>query len=157
MAKLTFQIYLSYSQLCVFLSSLTQPFNDWSDRGFSQGFSWREGSTSFRALLEEGDHKINLFINEPVPEIAINVVRAFKVPFETLDGNVEVASISDSSSIEIPAGKYSLQVEFVEIEDGSVPEVNVRLNKGESEFIILKADEDIVIDDKFDLKAKPAI
>jgi hypothetical protein len=100
MAKLVFQIYLSYSQLCVFLSSHAQPFNDWSDRNYSQGFAWRDGSTSFRALLEDGDHQVYLFIDEPVPELDPNIVRAFKVPFETSDGNIEIASISDSTPLE---------------------------------------------------------
>src|SRR5690554_3017827 len=130
MAKLVLQIYLSYSQLCVFLSSLAQPFNDWSDRNYSQGFTWRDGSTSFRALLEDGEHQVNLFINEPVPELSPNVVRAFKVPFETPDGNIEIASISDSTPLEIPVGKYSLQVEFLAIAENKLPEINIRLNKG---------------------------
>ncbi len=156
MANLAIQVYLSYSQICIFMSSLAQPFNDWSDRNFSQGFSWRDGSVSFRALTEEGDHKINLFINEPIPDIAENIVRAFKVPFETSDGNIEIATISDSTPLEVPAGKYSLQVEFLQFEDNEVPEINIRLNKGDSDFAILKADEELVVRGDLDLEAVPA-
>ena len=156
MAKTVLRIYLSYSQLCIFLRSLAEPFNSWSDRSFSQGFSWRPGSVSFRALAEEGDHKISLFINETIPELAANVVRAFKVPFETSDGDIEISSISDSTAIEIPAGQYSLQVEFLRLEAGEVPEINVRLNKGDSGFAILRADEEVVTDGDFDLNAEPA-
>lgn len=156
MAKLVFKIYLSYSQLCIFHSSLSQPFNDWSDRNFSQGFSWRDGSASFRALVEDGEHQVNLFVEEPVPEIAENVVRAFRVPFDNVDGNIEIASISDSAPIEVPSGVYSLQVEFLKINQDGLPEVNVRLNRGNCSFEILKADEEVVIGDELDLEARPA-
>lgn len=156
MASIVFQVYLSYSQICIFLSSLSQPFNDWSDRNFTQGFSWRNGSASFRALMDEGNHKINLFINEPVPDIADDIVRAFKVPFETLDGKIEIASISDSTPLDIASGKYSLQVEFLKFDDGDTPEVNIRLNKGDAEFVILKADEDLILEEELDLEAVPA-
>jgi hypothetical protein len=156
MAKLAFQVYLSYSQLCVFLSTLTEPFNDWSDRNFSQGFAWREGSVSFRSLVEDGEHQINLFINEPLVELESNVVRAVRVPFESTDGNIEIASISDSTPLDIPTGKYSLQVEFLSLIEGQVPEVNIRLNKGETDFVILKADKEIERDGELDLKAEPA-
>lgn len=157
MANLVLQVYLSYSQICIYLSSLSNPFNDWSERNFTQGFAWRDGSASFRALTEEGDHKINLFINEPVPDIGNSVVRAIKVPFITSDGNIEIASISDSTQFEVPPGKYSLQVEFLQLEDGKVPEINIRLNRGETEFAILKADEEIVLEDELDLEAVTAI
>lgn len=156
MGNLVLQIYLSYSQICIFLSSLSQPFNDWSDRNFTQGFSWRDGSVSFRALTEEGYHKINLFINEPIPNIDEQVVRAFKVPFETSDGNIEIASISDSTHLEIAPGKYSLQVEFLQFDDGDMPQINIRLNKGQTKFTILRADEELILDKDLDLEAVPA-
>ncbi len=156
MTNLAIQVNLSYSQICIFLSSLSQPFNDWSDRNFSQGFSWRDGSASFRTLIEEGNHKINLFIDEPIPDIAENIIRAFKVPFETSDGNIEIASISDSTPLEIPAEKYSLQVEFLQLEDGEMAEINIRLNKGDSDFSILKADKELIVEGALDLEAVPA-
>ena len=156
MAKTEFQLYLSHSQICVFLTALPNPFNDWSDRNFSQGFSWRDGSASFRSLADEGEHKINLFINEPVPQITSNIARAFKVPFESSDRKIEIASISDSKSFIIPAGKYALQVEFLEKENSCHPEINIRLNEGSSNFSILKADNELLVDGDFDLQAVPA-
>lgn len=156
MACIVTQIYLSYSQICIFISSLQNPFNDWSHRNFTQGFSWRPGSASFRSLVEEGEHKINFFINEPIPTISENYVRVFQVPFKTPDGNIEIASISDTKSIEIPAGTYSLRVEFLKIVEGFCPEINIRLNEGESEFLILKGDEEILIEGDLDLMANPA-
>ena len=156
MAKLTLEVYLSYSQVCIFNSSLTQPFNDWSERNFSQGFSWRSGSVSFRGLIEEAQHKINLYLNESIPEIDASVVRAFTVPFEITDGNIEVASISDSCPLELPVGSYSLQIEFLETNDAETPEVNLRLNEGSSRFCIMKADQEIVVEGDLDLNAQPA-
>ncbi len=129
MASLVLRIYLSYTQICIFLSSLSKPFNDWSDRNFTQGFSWRDGSASFSVLA---------------------------VPFETSDGNIEIASISDSTPLEIAPGKYSLQVEFLQFDDGDTPEVNIRLNKGDADFVILKADGELTLNEDLDLKAVPA-
>ncbi|AMK76516.1 MULTISPECIES: competence protein ComJ [Methylomonas] len=156
MSKLGLNIYLSYSQLCIFASSLAQPFNDWSDRNYSQGFSWRPGSVSFRALFADGDHKVNLFINEPIQKLGTECIRAFRVPFESFDGKIEIGSISDLSPLEIPAGKYSLQVEFLNHAEGGVPEINIRFNEGETDFEIIRADVDIELSNEFDLIARPA-
>ncbi|MCP5006428.1 MAG: hypothetical protein GY941_21190 [Planctomycetes bacterium] len=156
MAKIVFKMYLSYSQLCVFMSSLSEPFNNWSDRNYTQGFAWRPGSVSFRALSEEGEYNVNLFINEQVPILPKNCVRAFKVPFENTDGNIEIGSISDSTSLDIPLGKYSLQVEFYKIQKNLEPEIVVRLNKEECNFTIMKADEELDVTYDLDLLAQPA-
>jgi len=156
MASHVFKVYLSYSQLCIFLSSLSQPFNDWSDRNFSQGFSWRPGSVSFRALVENGEHQVNLFIDEPVPPISESCLRAFQVPFENMDENIEIASISDSIPLKISAGKYSLQVEFLRVVEEMIPEVNLRFNKGKAGFSILRGDDQIVVEGDLDLMAQPA-
>ncbi|TNF78800.1 hypothetical protein FGE05_28170 [Pseudomonas sp. ICMP22404] len=156
MAKLAADLYLSYSQLCIFISSLSHPYNDWSDRNYSQGFSWRAGSVSFRALVEEGEHKIAIFIEEAVPEIDSDVVRAFRVPFDVSDNNVELASISHSVPLELPIGLYILQVEFCGAGGEGIPRINVRLNKGVTSFLILKADAEIEREGDFDLEALPA-
>jgi hypothetical protein len=156
MSNLTIQTYVSYSQLCVFLSSLAQPFNDWSARNFSQGFSWRPGSASFRALVEDGPHQIHVLINEPVTSLPTNCIRAFRVPFDISDGNIEIASISDSTSFEIAPGKHVLQVEFLRHPASDLPEVNVRLNIGDSDFLILKHDSEIDATAEFDLMANAA-
>lgn len=157
MKKFSLKIYLSYSQICIFESSLSNPFNNWSDKSFNQGFSWRDRSVSFRTLLEEGNHLITIFINEPIPELDEDVVRAFKVPLDTSDGNIEIASISDSIPLKIPEGKYVLQIEFLTVSQNKNPEVNIRLNKGETSFLILKADNEIYVDEGFDINSPPAI
>jgi hypothetical protein len=156
MSKLEIKIYLSYSQICIFQSTLQNPYNDWSDRNFSQGFSWRPGSASFRTIAEDGDHQVSLFINEPVPPLSTNCVRAFKVPFETLDGKIEIASISDSTPLDIPPGKYILRVEILHYKSKTMPEINVRLNLGVSDFEVSKADGELDVTSNFDLMARAA-
>lgn len=133
MAKLELNIHLSYSQLCIYIPHLPAPLNDWSEKNLAQGYSWRPCSSSFRTLVDDGPHKINVFINEPYPPLTPQVVRHFKVHFETMDGLVSIASITDAIPIEVPAGSYLLQVEFLAPEQQAVPEVNVRFNKHQQE------------------------
>ncbi|MDQ0651389.1 competence protein ComJ [Pseudomonas cedrina] len=156
MARFKKSIYLSYSQFCVFLSSLEQPYNDWNDRSFAQGFAWRLGSVSFRALIDQGNHIINFFVNEQAPAISAEVVRAFKVPFTVKDRNIEVGSISDSAPLELPEGDYSLQVEFIRPSSSGVHAINVRLNLGRCDFEVLKADSEIDEQGDFEITAAPA-
>ncbi|KAA0945251.1 MULTISPECIES: competence protein ComJ [unclassified Pseudomonas] len=156
MARFEEGAYVSYSQICVFLSSLDHPYNDWSDRSYSQGFAWRVGSASFKTLVDEGDHKINLFINEEKPPLSAGVVRAFRVPFTVKDKNVEIGSLSDVIPLELPEGNYALQVEFISPSLDGVCEINVRLNKGACGFEVLRADAEINGQDDFDLDAVPA-
>jgi hypothetical protein len=156
MTKLAIQLNISYSQICIFRTSLQEPFNDWSDRNCEQGFSWRPGSASFRSLIEAGDHQVNIFINESVPELSENCVRAIRVPFNANDVNIEIASISDSKVLQMVPGDYALQVEFLELIQDTIPEINIRLNKGKSDFVILKADAEIVLTSDFELHSQPA-
>ena len=146
-----FPIYLSYSQLCIFGSSLDQPFNDWNDRHFSQGFSWRESSVSFRALKEAGNHDVHLHINEPVPEFDYKSIRAFKVPFIISENLIEIGSISNSKVVQIIPDTYSLQVEFYADNCEDPPAIIVRLNTGDTSFSILKGDDQIITESELDL------
>ncbi|WP_204127243.1 competence protein ComJ [Pseudomonas ogarae] len=156
MARFEESVYLSYSQFCVFLSSLDQPYNDWSDRSYAQGFSWRVGSASFRALTEDGVHKVNIFINEEKSVLGTEVVRAFRVPFAVKGKSVEIGSISDTVSLELSEGDYALSVEFIDPSLNGVNEINVRLNKGSCDFDVLRADAEINDQGGFDVNAKPA-
>lgn len=155
MANLTLQMYLSYSTISIFRSSLDVVFNEWSGRDYSQGFSWKDGSVSFLTMTGDCVHNIHVFLNEPIPEINENVIRAIKVPFEAIEGAIEVASISGSTPLEVEPGKYSLQIEFLQIKAGKVPEINIRLNRGISDFSILKADEELIVEGELDLMDLP--
>ena len=157
MSEISLKVYLSHSQLCVFLSSLPQPFNDWSDRSFTQGFAWRPGSVSFRTVEGEADHKINFFVDEIVPNLPVDTVRAFRVPFDAQDGKIEIAGVCDTIPLDVRACNYILQVEMLALKPGHMPEINVRLNEGKVGFYILKADEEITVNEPFDLNAIPAM
>lgn len=157
MSKATFKINITYSQLCIFISNLNNPFNDWSERNFMQGFAWRDGSVSFRSLYEIEIHQVNLFINEDLPTINDCCLRAFRVPFTVSSDEIEIGSISDSMLLRLEAGEYILQVEFMERIGDCFPEINIRFNFGDTDFLILKADDAIISIGELDLMAKPAI
>ncbi|MBN9391540.1 MAG: hypothetical protein J0I20_26140 [Chloroflexi bacterium] len=53
-----FDFYISYSQLIIFDNELEAPFNDWRPEHVAQGFSWREGSVSFRTLEDNGSMRV---------------------------------------------------------------------------------------------------
>ncbi|MBL8171499.1 MAG: hypothetical protein JNJ50_25280 [Acidobacteria bacterium] len=109
MANLTINI--SYSQICVFDSSLQNPFNDWTDDHVSQGFSWRYNAVSFRTLEEFGIAEVEVVIKSHI-DIKTNTVRAIQVPFTVPEnGSIDVASIEDSKSLEINPGRYTLVFE----------------------------------------------
>lgn len=156
MSKHTIPIYVSYSQICIFLGSLENPYNDWSEESYSQGFAWRPGSVSFGTLIEEGEHEVNIFLNEPIQALGDNCARAFKVPFGMIDGAIEIGSISDTVSFEVDFDHYILQIEFYEGNKMNSPKINISLNKGHTDFLILKADSSILEHKNFDTNAKPA-
>jgi len=155
MSKNIITIDVSFSQLCVFSGGLKQPFNEWSERAFSQGFACRSGSASFRTLKQEGEHKISVYENEDDPDISKCCVRSVRVPFQAADGKIEIASISDSVMIKVNPGDYILQVEFLD-SSNELYNVNLRLNSGDCIHEILKADEEINTEGGLELSAKPA-
>ena len=109
----TINLDVSYSQLAVFASALTNPFNDWADKHVAQGFAWRPGSVSFRTLVEAGQHCIEIEIADHVGPLDSHAVRVIEVPFEVPDdGAIEVGSISDSLTLSVPPGIYLLRCEF---------------------------------------------
>jgi hypothetical protein len=110
----SYKLYVSYNQIAVFASDLEQPFNDWTDQQVLKGFSWRENSVSFRTLVEEATHQIDVVTAINMPTIPKEAIRAIEVPFESpANGKIEVASISDSIALSLPAGKYALRYELL--------------------------------------------
>lgn len=143
MAATSFPLYASYSQLCVFLSSLQQPFNDWQQAHVDQGFAWRSGSASFRTLEEEGEHLIELAVSKQAVAVSEAAVRVIEVPFDIpSDGDIEIASISDSTPISLPPGKYMLRCELFEMnEDGAFPVRLTFIASTSDEFKVVRADD----------------
>ena len=143
--KLTAEIIdleVSFRQLAVFPDALSDPFNRWTDEHVGQGFSWRPGSVSFATLVENGLHHVTVKVLEGPPALSTAAIRAVEVPFDVPDsGRVEIASISASSSVVLPPGRYQLRCEFLALEKSDVSAVNLLfwLSK-DPHFVVALAD-----------------
>lgn len=110
----TISFEVSYGQLAVFASSLSQPFNDWTDQHFAQGFAWRPGSVSFRTVSDAGIHVVDIEVVDRLNALGPDVLRAIDVPFEVpIDGKIEVGSISETVPLVLPVGSFMLRCEFM--------------------------------------------
>lgn len=148
MASTIVTVDVSYGQIAVFVSALQQPFNDWADKHVAQGFAWRPGSVSFRTLVETGPHSVEIDVAEHAGAISADAVRVTEVPFEVPpDGVVEVASISDSVPLSLPAGSFLLRCAF--LKPGGVSSERVHLvfaRKDTPRFAVVRADEALSVD-----------
>lgn len=159
MADTSFNLDVSYSQIAIFDSALSQPFNDWTNEHVCQGFAWRKGSVSFRTLLESGLHKVEVAVTENEDRLSDSVIRAIEVPFTVPEsGDIEVASISDGVHLQLPSGNYALKVEFVDKYVDGLPLVKIRLHKkeGVTKFEVLVADNELCVPDELITDALPA-
>ena len=122
----TIALDVSYSQIAVFSSDLPDPFNHWTDEHVAQGFSWRPGSVSFATLVESGPHHVTVTVLEGKAPLSTGAVRAIEVPFEVpASGEIEIASISDSSTLILPAGMYQLRYELLSFGKKDTPAANL--------------------------------
>lgn len=149
---------VSYSQLAVFDHSLERPFNTWTDEHAAQGFSWRPGSVSFRTIEESGPHLVAVKLETHASEPALGAVRVIDVPFEVPpSGKIEVASISDSSLLELPAGRYQLRFECCERANSPSPRVHLLFMRNPSpRFCVVRADPALSPSANLLLAASPA-
>ena len=159
MAATNFRLYVSYSQLAIFASSLEKPFNDWTERHLAQGFAWRPGSVSFRTLVESGAHSIDVATTKQLGAVSVNAIRAIDVPFEVPpDGAIEVASISDSVPITLIPGCYSARCEFLGVGPEGHEQVRITFAKDEKpHFAIARVDSQLSADKELLTTAEPAI
>lgn len=112
-----FTIHVSFAQIAVFHGGLENPFNDWTDQHVAQGFSWRPGSVSFKALLESGPTAVEARVVDATP--TTSGIRAIAVPFDGPEGGaIEIASIADGRTYDLPLGEYQLLFETGESEGG---------------------------------------
>jgi Competence protein J (ComJ) len=139
----TISVNVSYGQLAIFVSTLTQPFNDWTDRHVAQGFAWRPGSVSFRTLVEAGQHLVEIMFTNHVGAIHPNAARVIDVPFDIpSDGAIEIGSISETVPLSLPTGSFLLRCEFLQTGE------RVRLTFAEKDaphFDVVLADSDLSI------------
>src|SRR5882724_9928927 len=133
-----FQIFVSYSQICVFDATLLRPFNNWTPQHVAQGFAWRPGSACFKTLQESQTYNAELLTKEI--EIPASAIRVIAVPFfAPSSGMIEVASISGGQQIELSPGPYELRFEAL-----PGPEIRFVFSKGrEPRFIVLRKDGEI--------------
>jgi hypothetical protein len=138
---ISFDIPITYSQIAVFNSNLENPFNDWSDDQVSQGFSWREGSVSFKTLINDAIVRVEFdVVGKFVP--SVGSLRTISVPFKcNQSGEIEIATITDAQPLSVKSGVYQLVFEC-----GSEPDDWCRISlvvDGDLEPKILVADADL--------------
>ncbi|MHB8886960.1 MAG: competence protein ComJ [Methylovirgula sp.] len=158
MPEASFFLDVSYSQVAVFDSALEHPFNLWTERHVKQGFSWRPGSVSFATLEESGRHVIEVDAASDEVALSFEAVRIIETPFEVpLSGSIEFASISDSVTMELTPGSYTLRFEYSPAHDMSLPRIKFVFAKFEKpSFKILRADPTLSAVDGLLLSASPA-
>mgnify|MGYP003387854617 CR=1 FL=1 len=129
---ITVNIDVSFGQLCVFQSTLKDPFSEWTDEHVAQGFAWRPGSASFRSVVDAGEHRVDISVVNHLEKIGDDVVRAIEVPFEVSeDGAVEIGSIADTVVLNLPPGSYLLRCEFLHPITDAFERTRLTFAKGE--------------------------
>jgi Competence protein J (ComJ) len=152
------QVDVSYSQLAVFASELTQPFNDWTDRHVSQGFAWRPGSVSFRSMVEAGSHEVEVKIVQHMGATHPEALRIIEVPFAIADdGEIEVGSIAETVPLSLPAGDFLLRCEFLQPASSALNRVRLTFaKKSAPRFAVVLADRALSVSGDLLTTAKPA-
>lgn len=150
---------VSYGQLAIFLSSLKHPFNDWSDQHVAQGFAWRPGSVSFRALVEAGRHSVEIDVVQKLGAPKSDALRVVEVPFEVpSDGAIEIGSIAESVALSLPAGTFQLRCEFLHSAGTDGGQVRLTFLRSEKpRFAVVRADSDLSIAGELLTTAQPAL
>lgn len=153
----TFEISISYGQICVFIAGMSNPFNDWRESHASQGFAWREGSVSFKTLDQAGVTQVFAEVTQwRAPRV--DAVRVIVVPFTVpAEQSIEVASIADSRVLNLQPGNYKLVFEHGQDDTGKMwchflfERVNTRVLPQ-----VLRADESLKVPSSIVMDAEPA-
>lgn len=157
MDSFRFQLELAWSQISVFDANLNDPFNDWTEQHLSQGFTWRQGSVSFKLPVRSG--RIDVVV-ELIDQIAVspNAQYAIVVPFITWAGVVEISSITQSELIEVDSGHYALLYQAGFHDDGE-PWVALSLmaaGRIPVEPMVLRSDDELHPTEPLLMEAQPA-
>lgn len=157
MAVASFPLSVSYSQIAVFDARLERPFNAWTERHVRQGFSWRPGSVSFATVEEAGRHAIEVDFAPEDADLPLEAIRIIQTPFIVpRNGSIEVASISDSVSLNLPSGNYALRFEYFPPVAGFPPRILFLFIKTENpSFKILRADPGLSAGEELLISASP--
>ncbi|AFC33246.1 competence protein J [Paenibacillus mucilaginosus 3016] len=156
------ELLISYAQLAVYASGLSNPFPEWTDRHLRQGFAWRPGSVSFAALEDVHSEIMVSLGGKPAPDR--DAVRAISVPFTvTGGGGITVSSIlSRSYSYDLPHGSYELLFQAVPLPapEPKAPKVRYLLHftpNAQAEAQILKRDQTLAPTLPLLMEAEPAV
>ena len=103
----SFQLTLVWSQISLFEAGLVDPYNDWTERHLTQGFTWRPGSVSFKVPALHGKVHVTVELIDHV-EVDDNSRWAMLVPFSTFAGNVEISTIEESQPLDLPSGRFAV-------------------------------------------------
>jgi hypothetical protein len=99
---------VSYAQITFFDGTLDNPFNDWAAQHVQQGFAWRDGSASFKTLIESGQTRVE-FAQVQIFVPKSSALRSISVPFVCHEGaRIEIATITESQPLQLEAGEYQL-------------------------------------------------
>ncbi|WP_330949750.1 competence protein ComJ [Virgibacillus sp. MG-45] len=155
MSEFSFETEILYSQIALFQYGLDNPFNDWNEIHVNQGFSWREGSVSFGTLSSDGDCMITVKMTKKI-ESDDDIIRAIVVPFKVEKGGVEIGSVMETVSIDIPEGTY--EVLFTAKNVNNTEHYTFSFIKSENTTArVLKADDELNSTENLLMKANPAI
>jgi hypothetical protein len=103
-----FKLEISYSQIAVFNPMLENPFNNWTEEHFNQGFVWRPQSVSFRTVLAKGGNAAVSFDRGDDVVLRDDAVIAIAVPFDLQDPQIEIASVFKGEVFDFEPGEYEL-------------------------------------------------
>lgn len=147
-------ISVSYSQIAVFNGGVDDPFSVWTDQHVAQGFAWRPESVSFKTLIDAGPTSVEVVVADHMP--SPSGLRAIAVPFEcSEEGEVEVASISDSRIFVVPSGQYQLLFETGYSDEGNWCKFTFIRNGSKIPQIVLR-DAELTPSDSLLMLAEPA-
>jgi Competence protein J (ComJ) len=155
MNEISFKSDTLYSQIAVFLFGLENPFNDWSDTHFNQGFSWREGSVSFGTLSENEQCNITVRITDNL-EVNSNVIRAITVPFYINFKGIEVGNVMETKAIDIEEGMYELLF-TIQVENSVEHYIFNFIRNNNPKANIIIADEKLKTSTTLLMEAEPAV
>jgi hypothetical protein len=85
---------------------------------------------AFRTIEEGGQHLVTVKLDADEGDPAPDAIRIIEVPFEVPpSGAIEIGSVSDSVSLELPAGIYQLRFECYERANSPSPRVRLLFNR----------------------------
>jgi hypothetical protein len=158
MSTISFPLYVSYSQIVIFDSTLADPFNFWTKKHSDQGFAWRPECVSFATLEAAAYYDIEVVLNPENDRLSPEATRIIQTPFEVPPGGMlVVASVYDKTIVKISPGRYNLRYECFPITTGGKGRLRLIFTESEhTSFAILRADAELSIVGELLLTAEPA-